>query len=98
MATVRLNWRDSDSSTDRGVYRCEIRSRNDEDALVLEVHDRGWAVFKDFSVTVYYWVAGRERGIPLCDDEGFDRLDDAKAALTQWYLENAPTLLVTLAG
>jgi len=98
MATVKLDWRESDSGRARGVHRCEIRARNDKGALFMEVHDIGWVVFKEFSVTAYYSIAGRGSGIPLYDDEGFEKLDDAKEALAAWYANHAPTLLMTLAA
>ncbi|MDE0079009.1 MAG: hypothetical protein OXO50_15930 [Caldilineaceae bacterium] len=98
MSKVKLDWRESDSGRARGVHRCEIRARNDEGALFMEVHDIGWAVFREYSATAYYSVAGRGRGIPLYDDEGFNSIDDAKEVLAEWYANHAPTLLMTLAA
>ncbi len=96
MATVELEWRES--SMDRGVetHRCELEARRDGESLVMEAHDWGRAIFRHVSATVYYWVEDSQRRIPLYDDEGFGDLDDAKEALAEWYLQNAPTLLVTL--
>ena len=81
------------------IHQCEVRARSGEDALVHgDVHDRGRALIRLYNVTAYYWLEDSQRRIPLYDDEKFRNPDDAKEALTQWYRENAPTLLVTLAG
>ena len=94
MATVNLYWEASSIIGSR-LHRCELAARKDGDSLVMEAHDRGGAVVRQFSVSAYYTLDYSVR-IPLYDDEGFSDLDDAKEALAQWYLENAPTLLVTL--
>ena len=63
----------------------------------MEVHARRRALTRQHIVTAYYWLEDSQRGIRLYDDDGFSNFGEARAALTQWYLENAPTLLVTLA-
>lgn len=98
MATVKLEWRKSSMARGAATYRCKLEARKDGHALVMEVYDRGPAVVRHFSTTAYYWVEDRQRRIPLYDDEGFGGLIEAQEALAQWYLRNAPTLLVTLAG
>ena len=98
MATVKLGWWEFSAADGHTIHQCEIEARNDVDALVMEVHDRGPAVIRLYNVTAFYRFEDGQRRIPLYDDEGFRGLDDAQEALTQWYLENAPTLLVTLAG
>ena len=98
MATVKLEWQELPSTAAGTIHRCEVKARNGGDALFMEVHDRGPALIRLYNVTAYYWLEDSQRRIPLYDDEKFRNPDDAKTALTQWYLENAPTLLVTLAG
>ena len=98
MATVKLKWRGFSTTDGSAIHQCKVRARSDGDALYMEVRDMGPAVIRLFNVTVYYWLEDSQRRIPLYDDEKFRNPDDAKTALTQWYLENAPTLLVTLAG
>ena len=98
MATVELNWRNSSITGGAKIHRCEIKARKAGDALVMEVYDMGRAVIGLYNVTAYYWSEGGQLRIPLYDDQGFRSLDDAKEALAQWYLANAPALLVTLAG
>ena len=80
------------------MIRCEVRARNGGDALVMEANERGRRGSKGSIVTAYYWLENSQRGIRLYDDEGFRSPDDAREALTQWYLNHAPTLLMTLAG
>ena len=79
-------------------HRCEIKARNGGDALVMDVSDWGPSMTRKYDVTAYYWLEDSQRLIPPYDDEGFRSPDDARIVLTQWYLENAPTLLMTLAG
>ena len=97
MATVELNWRNASITGSAKIHRCEIKARKAGDALVMEVYDTGRAVIRHYNVTAYYWLEGGQLRIPLYDDEGLLSLERAQAALTQWYLDNAPTLLVTLA-
>ena len=99
MATVKLDWQEIPTAAGGGaIHQCKVRARSDGDALYMEVHDRGRALIRLYNVTAYYWLEDSQRRIPLYDDEKFRNPDDAKTALTQWYLDNAPTLLVTLAG
>ena len=98
MATVKLGWRKFSTDDGSTISRCKVRARSGEDALYMEVLDRGPALIRKYTVTAYYWVESSQRRIPLYDDEEFRNPGDARIALTQWYLENAPTLLVTLAG
>ena len=99
MATVKLDWRELPTADGIEIHRCEVRARNGGDALFMDVvHHRGRSVLQVYNVTAYYWLEDSQRRIPLYDDEKLRSLDDAKKALTQWYLNNAPTLLVTLAG
>ena len=98
MATVKLEWWEFSATEGHTIHQCEIEARKDGESLVMEVYDRGPAGVRHFSTTAYYWVEDRQRRIPLYDDEGFGGLIEAQEALAQWYLENAPTLLVTLAG
>ena len=99
MATVKLDWKKSSTERRGAIHRCEIKARNAGDALFMEVYDSGpWVVRREYNASAYYWLEGGQRRIPLYDDEGLRNLDDAQAALTQWYLDNAPTLLMTLAG
>ena len=98
MATVKLDWWEFSAAEGHTIHQCELEARNDVDALVMEVHERVRKGGKGSSITAYFRFADSQRGIPLFDDEGFDSLREARRALTQWYLENAPTLLVTLAG
>lgn len=99
MATVKLDWKKLSTERRGAIHRCEIKARNAGDALFMEVHDRGpWKVKREYNVSAYYWLEGGQLRIPLYDDEGFRSPDDARIVLPQWYLENAPTLLVTLAG
>ena len=95
MATVILGWWDFSAADGTTIHQCEIEARNGEDALVMEAHERG---ARGSTVTAYFRFEDSQRGIPLYDDEGFDSLDDAKEALTQWYTNHAPTLLMTLAA
>ena len=97
MATVELNWWESSASDGSAIHYCEIKARNDGDGLMMEAHERGRMGRKGSTVTAYFRFAVSQRGIPLYDDEGFSSLREARRALTQWYVENAPTLLVTLA-
>ena len=64
----------------------------------MEARDTGQIVIRQCNATAYYWMEDRQRSIPLYDDEGFGSLDDAKDALTEWYANHAPTLLMTLAA
>ena len=98
MATVKLSWREFSTTDGSAIHQCKVRARSDGDALYMEVQDRGPAVIRLYNVTAYYWLEDSQRRIPLYDDEGLRGPDDAREALTQWYLDNAPTLLVTLAG
>ena len=104
MAKVKLDWQRFSRIGGGAIHRCEIRARNDVDALLMEVHDRGRAVSRECSVTAYFRfdesqnIIQLNNVIPLYDDEGFRSPDDAKAALSEWYANNAPTLLITLAG
>ena len=99
MATVKLGWHKLSTKGSGSIHRSEVKARNGEDALFLDVHDNGprsWT--RKYEVTAYYRLGNSQRDIPLYDDEGLGGLIEAQEALTQWYLENAPTLLVTLAG
>ena len=98
MATVILGWWDFTAANGSTIHQCEIEARNGEDALVMEAHERGPRGARGSIATAYFRFEDSQRGIPLYDDEGFRSLDDAKAALTEWYSSHAPTLLVTLAG
>ncbi len=104
MAKVKLDWRRFPRVVVVAVHRCEIKARNDADALLMEVHDRGRGVRRECSVTAYFQfdesqnVILIDNAIPLYDDERFDSVDDAKEALAEWYANHAPTLLITLAG
>jgi len=104
MATVSLEWQEFPTTGRGAIHRCEIRARNDADALLMEVHDRGPALRRECSVTAYFQfdesrnVIQLGNVIPLYDDEGFSDPDDAKEALAEWYANHAPTLLMTLAG
>ena len=94
-----LGWQRFSTTGSGSIHRCEVKARNGEDALFLDVYDRGARAWtRLYKVTAYDRLENSQRDIPLYDDEGFRGLDDAKEALTQWYLNNAPTLLVTLAG
>ena len=98
MATVKLNWHDFYTAADgSAIHRCEVKARNDGDALFMEAHERGRMGSRGCNVTAYYWFENSQHGIPLYEEEGFSSLNDARRALTQWYLNNAPTLLMTLA-
>ena len=98
MATVKLGWRKFSAEDGSAIRRCEVEARNGGGVLVMEAHERKRRGSKGSTVTAYYWLEDNQRGIPLYDDEGFGSLSEARGALTQWYLKNAPTLLVTLAG
>ena len=104
MAKVILGWWDFSAADGSTIHQCEIEARNGEDALVMEVHDRGPALRRECSVTAFFRfdesrnVIQRDNVIPLYDDEGFSDPDDAKEALAEWYANHAPTLLVTLAA
>ena len=99
MATVKLDWQQV-STDDPGLnHRCEFKARNGGGALVMNVRKWGVGSVTAITASAYYWLEVDQRRIPLYDDENWsDRLDDAKKALEQWYSDNAPTLLLTLAG
>lgn len=63
----------------------------------MEPHETKRRGSKGSTVTAYYWLEDNQRSITLYDDEGFGSLSEARGALTQCYLKNAPTLLVRLA-
>ena len=104
MAKVKLDWRRFPRIGGGAIHRCEIKARNDADALLMEVHDRGRGERGECSVTAYFQfdesrnVILIDNAIPLYDDEGFSDSDEAKEALAQWYANHAPTLLITLAA
>ena len=98
MATVKLVWQKFPTTDGDEIHRSEVKARNGKDALFMEVHARRRALIRQHIVTAYYWLEDNQRGIRLYDDDGFRGPDDAREALTQWYLDNAATLLVTLAG
>ena len=63
----------------------------------MEVHEREPMGSKGSTVTAYYRFEDSQHLIPLYPVDTFGNRDDAKTALTEWYFENAPTLLMTLA-
>ena len=99
MATVKLDWNKPSTKGRDFSHRCEFKARNGGGTLVLEVLEWGGMKPRALSVSAYYRLEGRLGRIPLYDDDlGVRRLNDAKEALAQWYLANAPALLATLAG
>lgn len=84
MAKVKLDWKEF-PTTGRGgtIHRCEVRARSGEDGLLMEVHDRGPALIRKYDVSAFYWLAERERRIPLYDELEFRSLGDAREALTE---------------
>lgn len=98
MATVDLYWQESRTAGGGATHNCELKARKDGDALIMEARDRGRAIVRLYEATAYYRLGDRQHRIPLYDNEGFRSLDDAKEALAQWYVNHAPTLLMTLAG
>ena len=97
MATVELNWQRVSTTGSDEIHRCEVKARNGKDALCMEVHG-GKLTGGIHIVTAYYWLEDSRHPIPLYPFRTSDSLDDAKTALTAWYFDNAPTLLMTLAG
>lgn len=99
MATVKLDWNKPSTNGRDFSHRCEIKARKGGGTLVMEVLEWSGMKPRAVSVSAYYRLEDGPRRIPLYDeDQGVRNLDDAKEALAQWYLANAPTLLVTLAG
>ena len=52
---------------------------------------------RKYDTTAYYWLEDIQRGIRLYDG-GVSSFGEARTALTQWYLNHASILLVTLPG
>ncbi len=97
MATVELIWQNVSTTGGDEIHRCEVKARNGKDALVMEVHG-GKLTGGVHIVTAYYWLENSKRSVPLYPFGTSGSLDDAKTALTEWYFDNAPALLMTLAG
>lgn len=98
MAMVKLGWKKFYTDDGDTILRCKIRASSGEDALYMEVYDRGPAMIRKYDVSAFYWAESSQRRILLYDELEFRSLGDAREALTQWYFDNAPTLLMTLAG
>ncbi len=95
---MALSWQEVTSREGGTNYRSEIRGRNGVDALFMEVHDRGRTLLKkEYNVSAYYWIEHQQRSMPLYVDAQLRSRDDSMFALTRWYFNHAPTLLITLA-
>ena len=66
MATVKLGWRKFSTDDGSTISRCKVRARSGEDALYMEVLDRGPTLIRKYNVTAYYWVESSQRRILTC--------------------------------